>query len=503
MILDHLLHLHADARLAQVSAQLGLDATGEDAQEGLNTSEQSCNALRYGVHGRSAPLTLKGATEGPSARAAMARADGLEKVIGAMLDNGASNTTLPESVRFRIELGMLIDDLVAFKRTDGTQERESTPNIPSSLVQLSRPRRESSSSSPATPSIFTSHSWAQPLGIVGSTLARESPRPKDLFSTGVGATSARCTRHLVQSCNRCATVPKRTPSSSGIGAGLTSRRLSLSSDKSGAAAASGTMESIPHFLQLSAQVCTRLSQSQAQQQRKRRHDSLDDTVSFASTSTSSFGSSESGTPHPASSAGDIPAEEDEHVANTNTNSKRRSLLPSLFARGSNPYLQHQRTGSGASMDVDETDLECVTPTREWYALLAGLLTRAVMEGYLLRGWTGTHAAEVLFGVGLDGGKKKKTNGKSSFFVWKGVDQQQQQPSDAEKPAEVEADPLLAEGMLSMEEVASVLFGSGTAFQEYTAEMEKRFAEVSIQWCLVFDLFSNMNLTVYDDWIADK
>lgn len=40
------------------------------------------------------------------------------------------------------------------------------------------------------------------------------------------------------------------------------------------------------------------------------------------------------------------------------------------------------------------------PTREWYMLLAGLLTRAVVEGYLTAGWRGPHAVECLLTVGL-------------------------------------------------------------------------------------------------------
>lgn len=40
------------------------------------------------------------------------------------------------------------------------------------------------------------------------------------------------------------------------------------------------------------------------------------------------------------------------------------------------------------------------PTRKWYMLLAGLLTRAVLEGYLTAGWRGPQAVECLLTVGL-------------------------------------------------------------------------------------------------------
>ncbi|KAK0194036.1 hypothetical protein F5146DRAFT_1033940 [Armillaria mellea] len=40
------------------------------------------------------------------------------------------------------------------------------------------------------------------------------------------------------------------------------------------------------------------------------------------------------------------------------------------------------------------------PSRQWYMLLAGLLTRAVLEGYLSDSWRGSHAVECLLTVGL-------------------------------------------------------------------------------------------------------
>lgn len=40
------------------------------------------------------------------------------------------------------------------------------------------------------------------------------------------------------------------------------------------------------------------------------------------------------------------------------------------------------------------------PTRQWYGILSGLLTRAVLEGYLSRGWQGPLGMECLLGVGI-------------------------------------------------------------------------------------------------------
>lgn len=161
------------------------------------------------------------------------------------------------------------------------------------------------------------------------------------------------------------------------------------------------------------------------------------------------------------------------------------------------------------MVIDEAEDELIRPTREWYALLAGLLTRALLEGYLLRGWKGTQAAEILLGVGLanDEGKlqgkkrkkeeQKKTNGKTSFFVWKGVDQQQQLDAEARAPTEPESSSsssshMLPEDLPSMEEVSSILFGSSAAFQEYVVEMEKRFAEFTTVAQQTPDLTSHLD-----------
>ncbi|KAH9957108.1 hypothetical protein BC827DRAFT_1157424 [Russula dissimulans] len=42
----------------------------------------------------------------------------------------------------------------------------------------------------------------------------------------------------------------------------------------------------------------------------------------------------------------------------------------------------------------------LAPTTQWYFLLAGMLTRAVLEGYLNAGWTGLAPVRLLLGVGL-------------------------------------------------------------------------------------------------------
>jgi hypothetical protein len=54
----------------------------------------------------------------------------------------------------------------------------------------------------------------------------------------------------------------------------------------------------------------------------------------------------------------------------------------------------------ASAGVEDVGAKALVPTSEWYLLLAGLLTCAVLEGYLTAGWTGLAPVQVLLGVGL-------------------------------------------------------------------------------------------------------
>ncbi|KDQ53144.1 hypothetical protein JAAARDRAFT_162017 [Jaapia argillacea MUCL 33604] len=79
----------------------------------------------------------------------------------------------------------------------------------------------------------------------------------------------------------------------------------------------------------------------------------------------------------------------------------------LFAR-QNQSNNNNRFSSASSTTSSSTTTppNPLLPTREWYMLLAGLLTRAVLEGYLMRGWVGVKGVECLFGVGLGAGSQQ-------------------------------------------------------------------------------------------------
>ncbi|KAL1674852.1 hypothetical protein EV122DRAFT_219717 [Schizophyllum commune] len=58
--------------------------------------------------------------------------------------------------------------------------------------------------------------------------------------------------------------------------------------------------------------------------------------------------------------------------------------------------------SGASAASSTSSTAPYIPTAHWYLLLAGLLTRAALEGYLSTGWTGRAGVRVLLGLGVGG-----------------------------------------------------------------------------------------------------
>lgn len=136
------------------------------------------------------------------------------------------------------------------------------------------------------------------------------------------------------------------------------------------------------------------------------------------------------------------------------------------------------------------------PTRAWFALLCGLLTRAVLEGYVARGWKGAEYAEVLLGVGLGirglgtrrgagaslGGGAASSASQELVAAAASVVDEGEQVRDGlepdEMPSLVEAGKMLFSGL-----VQDVLApgsrdkGVRSAEDEYVVEMEERLSEV--------------------------
>ncbi|KAF5381947.1 hypothetical protein D9615_004261 [Tricholomella constricta] len=105
------------------------------------------------------------------------------------------------------------------------------------------------------------------------------------------------------------------------------------------------------------------------------------------------------------------------------------------------------------------DLAALRPTREWYLLLAGLLTRAVLEGYLTAGWRGSQAVECLLTVGLGMAESEPRNKKNDTGRFEEFD-----PDDL--PTLLEATKLLFPSSQSSQR-------KGQPEEEYEMEMRER------------------------------
>ena len=144
------------------------------------------------------------------------------------------------------------------------------------------------------------------------------------------------------------------------------------------------------------------------------------------------------------------------------------------------------------------------PSREWYFLFAGLLTRAVLEGYLTAHWHGVEPLEVLLGVGLamtpqlvrpNPTRNAEGSTSSSSGATAG------RASGGDDPEFSDFDP---DDLPELDEAAKILFpslrdpmGGGNspiyysregAELEYEIEMTERLARVSAVWLCMGRLF---------------
>ena len=82
------------------------------------------------------------------------------------------------------------------------------------------------------------------------------------------------------------------------------------------------------------------------------------------------------------------------------NTQLAELIPRFLRLSALVALELGReVGANASAE-DNIGVKALLPTTEWYLLLAGLLTCAVLEGYLTASWVSLTPLQVLLGVGL-------------------------------------------------------------------------------------------------------
>ncbi|KAF7796452.1 hypothetical protein EIP86_007629 [Pleurotus ostreatoroseus] len=454
LIIDHMLWVHARTRFAQARAELGMaDRTGGAHTANFAHRERPENYDEeddvYSEGEDIVSLTARAGGPGHTheedederldnqdlalARNLRQRAESVEKVITSMLEQppalppshpedphepptspmlnpqGATRPsvphehTLPNGVRLRLALGTVINDVFA-RRAPSPPTRHyhsdhhslPPPSLPPVVVPLI------------------------PVSLPRSTPYPRKPVPNDyiksLYNIGADPDSQnsppalRCPRHLLMGCEICveakvaarpagekksranshraASTAGSSPSDnnslhggnvfglgggvtgwqegSGIGSGLARpgapgtvlRRPSFPSHgKDEHMANTKLAELIVRFLRLSALVAIELGRE----------------------ATEDGGSVDSERERAGSSAGPANAPP--------------TLSPLLTPRMGPP----QRDRQVSTLDLHANALR---PTRPWYFLLAGLLTRTVLEGYMTGGWRGIEPLEILLCVGL-------------------------------------------------------------------------------------------------------
>lgn len=213
-ILDQTVWLHSNTRFTQIRTELALNESEPETllDRAAISNDALFQALRYDIRPfqSDGTQTIHRRTEHADLariRALRARAEGLERVLGAMMARKPSSTAdtdsihttgsssfrnsssdqeiIPPITRIRIELGSLVNDLFSHHRElhqksyhTASSQLYSIPGALSTLsnIHLDEPSRSvipqpstsPSSSIPKKPvSKFHSISFAQPLGIVG------------------------------------------------------------------------------------------------------------------------------------------------------------------------------------------------------------------------------------------------------------------------------------------------------------------------------------------------
>ncbi|EJD49530.1 hypothetical protein AURDEDRAFT_161087 [Auricularia subglabra TFB-10046 SS5] len=401
LILDHLLWMHATARF--------------DARQRDSPAQCDPSAVPYGPQARQTVHRTAHVHPRPPSAAAQesnAKAEGLEKVLCAMLQQppeGASlaQASLPNGVRLRLALGTLINELFADSQSTGVAHPNLNVNMPPAfdwggyststlpapivpLVHISSYNALSATalssavaSSPLRPPSIISHyelpSPSVPFNAHGMnymTSPRATPstykvfgRTRHLFQQGAAAGTAqdhRCHRHLIPSCEACG--KQLNPVVVSVGSGLMHPQSSthpfpFRSPKHRRPYTSRLADLIPPFLRLSALVAAELAREALQ-----ARDRASETSSSAS-----------------------PGEPD-----ASPRSPVSPLAPSETDADHTELDSRSRTETSGE---PELTLQAF-PSRNWYALAANLFTLAVLEGYLIRGWRGPDGAEVVLQIGL-------------------------------------------------------------------------------------------------------
>ena len=95
----------------------------------------------------------------------------------------------------------------------------------------------------------------------------------------------------------------------------------------------------------------------------------------------------------------LPPPDEARSPPTAKNTQLAELIPRFLRLSALVALELGRE-VGNTTSAEDIGAKALVPTTEWYLLLAGLLTCAVLEGYLTAGWAGLAPVQILLGVGL-------------------------------------------------------------------------------------------------------
>jgi len=276
-------------------------------------------------------------------------------------------------------------------------------------------------------------------------LPRPTPRTRSLYFTGSDPSTAncppalRCPRHLQSGCEICTdnkSLPRAIPrarsghrgsvSSSwkaaasagvspglsgwqegtGIGSGLLRpavrgsalrRTVVIENDRTAGAGNTKLSKLIPRFLRLSALVAAELGR----EARGEEVESSSESGRANGSGGDNEGGMATGAP-PGSGNSPTPGNVSPGRSPWNGGNNSGGGGAGYASVPSSPTMRKAGQSPADSQARERARMyeKALKPSREWYMLLAGLLTRAVLEGYLTAGWSSLQAVQCLLLVGL-------------------------------------------------------------------------------------------------------
>ena len=475
----------------------------------------------------------------PLASSLHLRAEGLEKVITSMLEqpppihdenmfsrptsptNNSSSThphTLPNGVRLRLAVGTIINDLFArqdppppYRHTHPPNSKIITPpdqshisslsDLPDVLTALAPisgafspmsqptmiPLPSSAFSSNAQ--LYANNAFNQKSQMHYQNMPpppRRRPRARSrtrrLYAAGAhsstanSAPSSRCPRHLQIDCVICV-EPKSPSRQSNSTHGRTnsfgSERKGVSDTWRTMPAGKGVGGGITGWQDGSGIGSGLLLPGVRGSALRRKTRELDSTTGAGNTKLSKL------IPRFIRLSALVAAElgreargEEEEVGENGRDKLRESSGPANWNIGAPPSPMTPRIQLQNRMYEN-----ALRPSLEWYMLLAGLLTRAVLEGYLTAGWSGLQAIQCLLLVGL------------------GLNSNAGSLEEEEEEEEAEFADMDPDELPNLVDAVKVLFPAlrdgglspkGSEEEEYEIEMLERLSKVS--FCLIPSMY---------------